>query len=87
MRRKVVTLLWILASLEITSPRSANRMIPDATLRLSSRKLLYTTQVLINPLNYVLKKGDIGYVICDDYEIVKEAIQITSQNSPLYQRY
>jgi hypothetical protein len=74
MKKKVKTFTLDSNFLEFTTNRSANRKISDGTPKLSSRKLLYKTQVLINPLNYVLKKGDIGYVICDDYEIVKEAI-------------
>lgn len=39
---------------------------------------------MINPQNYSLKKGDIIYVICDDYEIAMEALEINSKESSKY---
>lgn len=50
-------------------------------------KTMYNTHILINPENYTIKKGDIGYVICDEYEIVKEALNITSSDSPEFQNF
>jgi hypothetical protein len=42
---------------------------------------------MINPQNYILKRGDIIYVVCDDYEIAMEAMDITSKDSSKYAQY
>ena len=48
---------------------------------------MYTTNVLINPINYAFRKGDIAYVISEDYETVKEALTISNNNSMRYKSY
>jgi hypothetical protein len=50
-------------------------------------KSLYSTNVFINPINYCFRKGDIAYVISEDYETVKEAITITSATNSRYKSY
>ena len=48
---------------------------------------MYSTNVFINPINYSFRKGDIAYVISEDYETVKEALTITSSNNARYKTY
>jgi hypothetical protein len=42
---------------------------------------------LINPQNYIIKKGDILYVICDDYGVAMEGIEINSRENEKYVQY
>jgi hypothetical protein len=48
---------------------------------------MYTTNVLINPINYQFRSGDIAYVISEDYETVREALTITSSDNLKFKNY
>ena len=43
--------------------------------------------ILVNPQNCILRKGDILYVICESFEVVKETFLINRKDAPEYIKY
>lgn len=43
---------------------------PKQRLRLHTKSKEYKTVILINPQNYNIRKNDIAYVICNNFELI-----------------